>query len=211
MNINKTKKLIASINQKKVEIIAVSKYQSDEDVDSLIELGITSFGENTEQNLTRRCSKFPNVNWHFIGRIQSNKIKKIVKSATIIHSAAEYRHILKINDEAKKIEKIQDILIQINIANEASKAGITVAEIADLLVSCKQLEHINVRGFMVIGDHTDNQKLINDTFKKAHELYTQYQKQYDLDILSMGMSNDYLTAIDNGSTHLRLGSVLFTD
>ncbi len=211
MNINKTIELISNIELDKVKVIAVSKYQSDEDIDKLVAINLQDFAENTEQNLTRRHDKYPIVNWHFIGRIQSNKIKRIVASASLIHSVASIKQLTKIDAEAQKINKVQPILIQINIANEKTKAGINVTELEQFINQVDKFSNIDFQGFMVIGDHTEDQEKINTTFKHAKQVFEQYSEQYNLSILSMGMSNDYRQAITAGSTHVRLGSILFND
>lgn len=210
MNIENTKKIIEKINTQNINIIAISKYQTDADLEQLLALGINDFGESTQQNLSRRKAKYPQVNWHFIGRIQSNKIKRIVQDASLIHSVSKLEHLNKINSEAEKINKVQNILLQINISNEESKSGIQVSEIEHFSKQAQSLKNVALKGFMVIGRHTEDKDLINECFQQAHLLFAQYSPAFNLEILSMGMSNDYELAIANGATDLRLGSILFS-
>ncbi len=209
MNIIKTKNLIKEINQNQVRIIAVSKYQTNEDVQTLIDLEITDFAENTAQNLIKRQSLFPSVNWHFIGRIQSNKIKQIVKCATLIHSVSDLKHLSKIDAEAAKINKVQSVLIQLNLANESTKSGIMLDELEAFLLQASQYKNIKLKGLMLIGDHTEDQEKIKATFDLAKSTYDHFTKIYNFSYLSMGMSSDYQLAIKSGSNTLRLGSILF--
>lgn len=209
MNLENTQQVIAKVKNKNVNLIAVSKYQSDSDIKTLIKLGVSDFAENTEQNLKKRIELFPNVNWHFIGRIQSNKIKSIVNKSILIHSVSSLEHLAKIDKAALAINKIQNILIQINLTNESTKSGINLTELESFLKQAQAFPNINCQGFMIIGDHTDDQSIISATFKHANSLFNHYHEQYNLSILSMGMSNDFELAIKYGSTHVRIGSKLF--
>lgn len=156
MNINNVKKVLNELDGDKT-LVAVTKNQSIDDVKELELLGVNNFGENKLQELLKKKEHFPNANWHFIGRIQSNKIKDMVHNCVLIHSVASIKHLSKINLEASKINKVQDILVQIN----------------------------------------------NTLFK-----HLQLQSS-NFDILSMGMSNDYKLAIQQGSNCVRIGSLLF--
>ncbi len=209
MNTENAKKIISTVQNQNVTLIAVSKYQSDHDLNLLINLGVKNFAENTEQNFTRRAQIYNQVNWHFIGRIQSNKIRKIVANACLIHSVSEIKHLDKINVEAKAINKIQHILIQINLTREHTKAGISIDMITEFLNYANNCSNVKCLGFMIIGNHSDDYVLIQETFKKANQLFNTFQKKFNLSILSMGMSNDYEIAINNNSTHVRIGSKLF--
>ncbi len=210
MNLENAEYIIKQLKHKNIILVAVSKYQSDYDIRQLIDLGVTNFAENTEQNLKKRTELFPNVNWHFIGRIQSNKIKGITANAGLIHSVSSTKHLEKINQAAKAINKTQNFLIQINITNEQSKSGIAIDEINSFLDYSQTLCNVKCQGFMVIGKHSEDQQVIQKTFEEANILFTRYKNRYNLSILSMGMSNDFELAINSGSTHVRIGSKLFT-
>lgn len=208
MNKQQIENIIASV--KPQTLIAVTKMQTIEDVQFLVDMGIENLAENKLQELLKKKEHFPNVNWHFIGRIQSNKINKIVANSFLIHSVASLRHLQLINDVARKQGKIQNILIQLNIANESTKAGFSSDELKQLLDSYDQYQNIKICGLMVIGNHTDDQGLIKETFIQANDQFNQLKNHFpSFDILSMGMSNDYQIALNCGSTHVRIGSLLF--
>ncbi len=207
MNIIKINKLINSIPNN-VKLVAVTKNQSLEDVQTLYDLGINNFGENRLQELLKKKAVFPEANWHFIGRIQSNKIKDIVKNCVLIHSVSEIRHLEKINTEACKFGKVQDILLQLNLANEVTKQGMNLGDVDSILTNLHQFPNVSIRGLMVIGNHVDDSSKIEHTFKLANKIYNEYEF---FDILSMGMSNDYDIAINCNTTMVRIGSLLFTE
>lgn len=207
MNIENTKSIINSINNN-VTLVAVTKNQSIEDVNSLYNLGITDFGENKLQELVKKKQLFPNASWHFIGRIQSNKIKDIVKHSYLIHSVSELRYLEKINLEASKLDIIQDILIQLNVAGEESKKGMPLAEFEYVMSNQDTFSNVVVRGLMVMGDHVDDDNIIRSTFNTSKALFDKYETN-TFNTLSMGMSGDYLLAIECGSTMVRIGTLLF--
>lgn len=209
MNINNVKKTLNELDGD-ITLVAVTKNQSINDVKELELLGVNNFGENKLQELIKKKEYFPNANWHFIGRIQSNKIKDMVHNCVLIHSVASIKHLSKINLEASKINIVQDILVQINIANDPNKDGLSQLELDELIANQNDYLHIRVRGMMVIGDHTDDINKISTTFATANVLFKELQQQFtNFDILSMGMSNDYKLAIQQGSNCVRVGSLLF--
>lgn len=209
MNIDKTRKIIEDLKPQ-VTLVAVTKNQRIEDVDTLYKLGVDQFGENKLQELIKKKEIYPNAKWHFIGRIQSNKIKDIVKHASLIHSVSELRYLQKINSEAEKLNKIQDVLLQLNIANEETKKGIDTTQFEYIIANQAQFPNVRIRGLMVMGNHTEDLSVIENTFKLAKQQYESIHNQYPhFSILSMGMSFDYKLAIECGSTMVRLGSVLF--
>lgn len=194
-----------------ISIVAVTKNQSIEDISQLVKQGVNDLGENRLQEIEKKHQFFPNVRWHFIGRIQSNKIAKIVMYSHLIHSVCEIRHLEQINECAKKQGKIQNILLQLNLANEQTKAGMSFENIQFLIANQNNFKYIKICGMMVIGNNSTDNQLISSTFAQGRSLYLEYQKQFtDFTILSMGMSNDYQIAIENGSNMLRLGRILFT-
>lgn len=211
MNINNTKTIINSIPND-VKLVAVTKNQSLEDVQVLVNLGINDFGENKLQELVKKKLIFPDCNWHFIGRIQSNKIKDIVKHSCLIHSVSELRYLERINHEASKINKVQDILLQLNLAMEDSKKGLPIEQLEFIVNNLESFENVRICGLMVMGNHTDNMTIINQTFNEAHQVFTDLKTHSsDITTLSMGMSNDYTLAISAGSNLVRIGSALFAD
>lgn len=209
MNIQNTKQLISSIPSD-VTLVAVTKNQTIEDVTALYDLGISDFGENKLQELLKKQVIFPDVRWHFIGRIQSNKIKQIVNSSYLIHSVSEIRYLDKINSEAGKIDKVQKILLQLNLANEESKKGISLNDFSYVINNSNSYSNVEICGLMVMGNHVDDSTIIKSTFNQAHSLFKEIsESNYNFNTLSMGMSNDYELAIKSGSNMIRLGTVLF--
>ncbi len=210
MNINKVYDISNSIGAN-TTLVAVTKNQSIDDVQTLYDNGYRQFGENKLQELVKKKAIFPDATWHFIGRIQSNKLKAIVANSALIHSVSEYRYLQKINVEAQKIDKVQDVLLQLNIANETTKKGLTQNDL-DAIISDQSLTNVKIRGIMVMGDHVDDKSTITNTFKTAKETFEHLKSDFSsFDTLSMGMSSDYMLAVENGSTMVRLGTILFTD
>lgn len=211
MNIQKTKKLISDIPTD-IKLVAVTKNQSIDDVSTLANLGIHDFGENKLQALIKKKQIFPDYNWHFIGRIQSNKLRDIVKNAKLIHSVSEIRYLEIINREAANINKTQAVLLQLNLAGEDSKKGISLPDFNFIIANQQLYPNVAIRGLMVMGNNVDDQAIISATFKQAKSLFDLVnQTNPTFDILSMGMSGDYQLAIEHGSTMLRIGSLLFED
>lgn len=209
MNIEKTKKIISNIPTN-VTLVAVTKNQTIEDVKTLATLGINNFGENKLQELIKKKQLFPDSNWHFIGRIQSNKLRDIVKHSVLIHSVSEIRYLETINREANKICKTQAVLLQLNIAGEETKKGLTIDDFNYIIDNQHLFPNVLIKGMMVMGNNTSDDTVINSTFKQAHTLFESVNKfNSTFDTLSMGMSGDYQLAINQGSTMLRVGSLLF--
>lgn len=187
-------------------LVCISKYYDYTKIKKAYDLGFRNFGESKLQDLEKKIISLEEINdiiWHFIGRIQSNKIKKIVLYSDLIHSVSSLKHLEKINLEAQKINKIQDVLLQINLTNEIQKDGFLEEDLA--IIFNRTYENINIKGLMVIGPHTDNKEEINKTFKKGHMLF----EKYNLQTLSMGMSNDFEIALKNNSNCLRIGKSIF--
>ncbi len=209
MNIEKTRQVLETIPND-VTLIAVTKNQEIDDVAKLVELGVTNLGENKLQELLKKKAIFPDVNWHFFGRIQSNKIKDIVANATLIHSVSELRYLEKINVEAEKLGIVQDVLLQLNIAGEQTKKGLSDLEFNYINEHPQEFKHTRIRGLMTMGDHIDDQEVIKSTFNQAFTVYSEIARTRDnFDTLSMGMSSDYQLAIECGSNMVRIGTLLF--
>lgn len=211
MNIEKTKDTIKSI-PREVTLVAVTKNQDIDDVHRLYKLGVANFAENKLQELEKKQLIFPDINWHFIGRIQSNKIKNIVKHSTLIHSVSEIRYLEKINLEAAKLEKKQSVLLQLNLANEQTKKGLSIEDFNFVIDNQKLYPNTLICGLMVMGNHVEDNELITETFRAAQKIFKEVNSSSpQFNILSMGMSADYKLAIECGSTMVRIGSLLFTD
>lgn len=196
-----------------VTIVAVSKNRSKEDIKRLYDKGFVIFGENRIQELLTKIDIDLPITWHMIGHLQSNKAKQAVKHTSLIHSVDSIKLLQAINKEAFKQNKIMNVLIQINIAQEKTKYGIMTNELFTFIDQAKDLSNIMINGIMVIGPDTDDQPKIKAVFKEGFKLYQALHKiqqpNLDLKYLSMGMSNDYQIAIETGSNMVRIGRLLF--
>jgi pyridoxal phosphate enzyme (YggS family) len=194
-----------------VTLVAVSKLKPASDIEDLYKLGQRDFGENYVQELVDKQAVLPaDINWHFIGHLQSNKVKYIVPFVHLIHGVDSFKLLQEINKQALKNNRVIDCLLQVHIAKEETKFGMDAAELADALEAAKQLPNVNIKGLMGMASFSDNEELVANEFKYLHELFTthQFDKQ-PASILSMGMSADYALAIKSGSTMVRIGSLLF--
>lgn len=144
-----------------------------------------------------------------IGHLQTNKVKDAVRLTSLIHSVDSLHLLAAIDKEAAKQNKCMPVLLQINFANEETKSGFTVEEAPLALELAQRFANIKVKGIMTIGAHSEDEALIRKSFQQAHDFYTAYQKKYQLDTLSMGMSNDYPLALEYGTTLIRVGSKIF--
>ena len=195
-----------------VNLIAVSKTKPIEQIKSLYDIGHVDFGENKVQELVNKHGVLPKeINWHMIGHLQRNKVRQIIPFIHLIHSVDSLRLLNKINDEAKKINRKVNILIQIKISNDNSKYGFSFDEIEHLIKNriLDEYEFIDVKGLMGMATFTNDENVIDDEFKKLKKFYLKYRQQTNFSILSMGMSGDYMIALKNKSNMLRLGSVIF--
>ena len=197
-----------SKNLNDIFLIAVSKKKSIEHITKAKELGIKNFGENYAQELENKAMNFDkNVNWHFIGPLQSNKAKIIAKYADWIHTIDRKKIADKINDECKKINKVINACIQINISKEPTKSGISPK---DMLVFAKyvdSMENINLKGIMVLPSLGEKNRKQMQASKLLHEkLISAFP---DAKYLSMGTTNDFETAIASGSNMVRVGELIF--
>lgn len=219
-NVNRLKESIAKNclqfgrNPDEITLVAVSKYFG---IDAIVEAknsGIDNFGENRAQELTLKFDKLSNsVIWHFIGTLQKNKVKYAVKCSEFIHSVDSKELLLEINKKAKSLGKVQKILFEVKTSEEESKAGITSEdEIFELAEEAKKLLNVKVIGLMTISPLTDDEKIIRNSFSYLRNLKEKLNRNgFDYKELSMGMTNDYKIAIEEGSTILRIGSAIFGD
>ena len=192
-----------------IVVVAVSKTKPNEDILEAYNSGHKSFGENKVQELIEKHNALPkDIEWHFIGHLQRNKVKNIIKFIHLIHSVDSYKLLNEINKRAENENRVVDCLIQVKIATEENKYGFNFEEIDDVINFSKNLNHINVKGFMGMSTLTNDNNIINNEFSKLQNIFKNY-KSKTLNILSMGMSNDYNLAIENGSNMIRLGSIIF--
>lgn len=197
-----------------VTLIAVSKTKPIEMIDEVIKEGIFDFGENKVQELTMKYDVLPkHLNWHLIGHLQRNKVKNIVDKVKLIHSVDSIRLAEQINEEAKKVNLIVNILVQVNVAEEESKYGFSCDEIESTLKTISQLPNVKVKGLMTIAPFVENPEDNRIHFRNLHKLYVDIKSKnidnIDMDILSMGMTGDYEVAIEEGATMVRVGTGIF--
>lgn len=206
MKYNDLKEQFPNLN----EIVAVSKTFDCKSILHVFNDGFRHFGENKVQELISKKDCNDQIIWHFIGHLQSNKVKDVVKIASWIDSVDSIKLLDLINKECIKIHKVMNILIQVKLTNEDTKSGLNPDLLDELLAYSKALTHINCHGLMIIGPNTDNIEEIRNTFKEARQLKEKIQKKYpEITELSMGMSHDYAIAYEEGSTMFRIGSLLF--
>jgi pyridoxal phosphate enzyme (YggS family) len=194
-----------------VTLVAVSKLKPASDIEDLYKEGQRDFGENYVQELVDKQAVLPpTINWHFIGHLQSNKVKYIAPFVHLIHGVDSLKLLQEINKQALKNNRVIDCLLQVHIAKEETKFGMDAHELSAALEAAKQLLNVNIKGLMGMASFSDNQELVANEFKYLHELFTthQFDKQ-TASILSMGMSADYPLAIAAGSNMVRIGSLLF--
>lgn len=202
-------------NPSEVTLIAVSKTKPLAMIEEAMACGQTEFGENKVQEMCEKASQLEGgaVNWHLIGHLQSNKVKKAVAVAGLIHSVDSLALAQEIDKQAGKIGKCQDILLEVNAADEESKFGIRPEDVLPLVREVAQLKNIRLRGLMTVAPYTDDAETNRPYFRTMHDLMVDInQKNIDnisVDVLSMGMSGDYGVAVEEGATHIRVGTYLF--
>ena len=196
---------LEKLYDREIRLIVVSKTQDSEKIITLNNFGQTDFGENYVDEAREKINliKSSNIRWHFIGNIQSNKIKTICDIFDWVHTISSEKHAKKINETCKCINKVMNVCIQINIDNEQSKGGITLEEYEEFSASLCDLHNIKLRGLMTIPRSDIPSE------KSFARMYDLYKKNDYLDTLSMGMSNDFVTAIENGANMLRIGQEIF--
>ena len=197
---------------KTVRLVIVSKSQSISSIRELIKSGYHIYGENYLDEAIKKIEEIDNNNleWHFIGRIQSNKIKKIVKYFNWVQTISSEKHARLLNEECQKLEKKLNICVQINIDNEESKAGIMINEIDEFLNNISKYEYLSLRGIMAIPSKLNALKENVNSYNILKLKYDKLSNKYkNIDTLSLGMSNDYKLALSKGSNMIRIGSLIF--
>lgn len=204
--------ILANRDISEIKLIAVSKNFGINDIKEAFDTGARDFGENKAQELDGKFEELGNkIVWHFIGNLQKNKVKYVVRSAELIHSVTSLALAEEINKHAERLNKNQKILIQVKTSDEETKSGVTdESEVIDLAFACKQLSNISPLGLMTIAPFTENDNLIRKSFSYLCKLKDKLKTQgLDLKELSMGMTSDFEIAIEEGSTMLRIGSAIF--
>ena len=193
-----------------VLLVAVSKTVGPNEIRQAIRAGLTDFAENRSNLFRERADAFPDVNWHFIGRIQTNKVKDFTGRATLVHSVASDRVLLAIEQRAQNRGILQPVLIEVNVSGEESKDGVSVEELPGLLHIASALQAVSVNGLMTMAPIGDAD-IIRRCFRKLHGIREKMQSDFSgvanlpLTELSMGMSDDFLIAVEEGATMIRIG------
>ena len=200
-----------------VTLIAVSKTKPASDIQELYGEGHRDFGENKVQELTTKAEELPkDIRWHMIGHLQRNKVKYIAPFVHLIHGVDSPRLLKEINKRAKNAERTIDCLLQVHIAEEESKFGFDKEALLEFIESeaFQSYEHIRIRGLMGMATLTDDGEIIKREFRSLKALFEELQSAlsgstHQIDTLSMGMTNDYQLAVEEGSTMVRIGSAIF--
>lgn len=201
-------------DRSEVTLIAVSKTKPVAYLQEAYDQGIRDFGENKVQELTGKIEQMPeNINWHMIGHLQRNKVKYIAGKTALIHSVDSYRLAEEINIQAKKRGIVIPVLIEVNVAGEESKFGVSLEDAKALVDDVASLDGITVKGLMTIApyvkDPEENRPLFKALKDLSVDIAAENKDNVTMDILSMGMTNDYQVAIEEGSTMIRVGTGIF--
>lgn len=216
MNIQNYHSILSELPDQ-VKLIAVSKTKPVEDIQILYNEGQRIFGENRAQELKSKYEVLPkDIEWHFIGHLQTNKIKYIAPFVSLIHSVDSFNLLQEIDNHAKKVNRVISCLLQFYIAQEETKFGFDRAECTEMMESVlfKSLQNIEIVGVMGMATFTDDQQQITKEFKTLHDHFsflksTYFKENSRFKEISMGMTDDYPIAIQEGSTMIRIGSAIF--
>ncbi len=200
---------------KEITLVAVSKTKPNEDILEAITAGQLHFGENRMKELEDKMASIanPDVVWHFIGNLQTNKIKYIADRVNWIHSVEKAKYLKEIDKRAGQANRVVNALIQVNISDEKQKGGCKPDDLARILESAQNYEHVKVKGLMGMATFTDDPEDVRSEFKLLKELFDSHQTynggSVKLEHVSMGMTNDFKVAIEEGATMVRIGSAIF--
>lgn len=209
VNKEKYTELVNELSSQGVTLVAVSKIKSKEDILSLYNLGQRDFGENYVQELVDKQAALPkDIRWHFIGHLQSNKVKYIAPFVHLIQGVDSFKLLKEIHKQAAKCNRIIDCLLQVHIAQEETKFGMNEAELEEVHSNIAELNHVKIRGLMGMASFSDDQEKIKNELGSLKKIFNRPWSE-EWSVLSMGMSGDYQMAIQEGSTMVRVGSLLF--
>ena len=211
MSIEKQISIIKNEIKDKADLVAVSKTRTVQEIQEAYNSGQLKFGENRVQEIVDKQSKLPNnIEWHMIGHLQKNKVKYIAKFINLIHSVDRISLAEEIDKHAKKENRKIDCLIQLKISKEESKFGLQIEDFKNFYESLKNYKNLNVIGLMGMASFTDDNELIDKEFKKIKTIYDDMVLiDSGFKVLSIGMSDDYNIALENGSNMIRVGSKIF--
>jgi pyridoxal phosphate enzyme (YggS family) len=214
VNVEKYEEILAELKKQQVTLIAVSKTKSNEAIQELYDLGQRDFGENYVQELTDKQAALPkDIRWHFIGHLQSNKVKYIAPFVHLIHGVDSFKLLQEINKQALKLGRVIDCLLQVHIAQEETKFGMDEHEIEEVLKNVGGLTGCRVCGLMGMASFSEDMEKVRGEFRQLKSLFDKFRPlaidHVPWTVLSMGMSADYMIAVEEGSTLVRIGSLLF--
>ena len=210
-------KILQDLSPTGARLVAVSKTKPNEAILELYKKGQLDFGENRVQELLPKYEELPkDIRWHLIGHLQTNKVKYVVPFVHLIHSVDSYKVLKEINKESGKIDRVTDCLLQFKIAEEDTKYGLEWEEAAAMLENpaFREMKHVRILGVMGMATFTDDEEQVRREFRQLKNIFDRLKEQYfagqeDFREISMGMSDDYLIALREGSTMVRIGSLLF--
>ena len=213
---NIEKALFRSGRSDKVELIAVTKTVNIEAIKEVMELGIKNIGENQVQEFNKKYDELGKViNYHMIGHLQTNKVKYLIGKTTLIHSLDRMSLVKELDKRSKSQDIVTDALIQVNISEEKSKFGLKSEKVLPFIEEALKYENISIRGLMTIAPHIDDERELRKVFRELYnlkeEIIIRNYKRLSMDYLSMGMTNDYEIAIEEGSNMIRVGRGIFGD
>lgn len=207
--------ILSELKSFNARLVAVSKTKPADAVREVLNHGHADFGENYVQELVEKQSRLPSsVNWHFIGHLQTNKVKQIAGFVHLIHGIDSIKALTEVNKQGIAFNRIIDVLIQVHIAREDSKYGLAPDVLSDFMNQAVnlQLPNVRIRGLMGMATFTDDETQIGSEFRNLRKLFDQHQSgSPHFDTLSMGMSSDYKIALKEGSNMVRIGSMIFGD
>ncbi|RYY40693.1 MAG: YggS family pyridoxal phosphate-dependent enzyme [Chitinophagaceae bacterium] len=213
VNVDAYSKLKADLDAREVRLVAVSKLKQPADIMALYDLGQRDFGENYVQELVEKQAALPSdIRWHFIGHLQSNKVKYIAPFVHLIHGVDSEKLLREVSKQAARFGRTIDVLLQVHIALEESKFGLDAEELQGILTAHKtgSFPGVRIRGLMGMASFSSDPNVVTGEFEGLAELYAGQKPQHaDFDTLSMGMSGDYMLALKAGSNLVRIGSLLF--
>ena len=200
-----------------VRLVAISKYHPNEYIEAAYAEGQRTFGESHEQELRQKHETLPkDIRWHFIGHLQTNKVKYIAPYVTMIEAVDSLKLLREIDKQATKNERVIDVLLELHIAEEETKYGLTSDALRELMAGgeWRQLQHVRICGLMMMASYVDDEEQIRSEFRLAHSLFDEIKEHYFADApyfceRSWGMSNDYEIAVEEGSTMVRIGTTIF--
>ena len=195
-----------------VTIVAVSKFVEADKIRRAMELGLDILAENRVQEMNSKFDALPGAQWHIIGHLQTNKVKYAVGRAALIHSVDSLRLLEEIDRQAEKLGIIQEILLEMNISGEESKYGLTNEEFRYIINKLEEFPSVRLRGIMTMAPNYEDKELCRPVFRRAKEIFDELRdKNKDISVLSMGMSGDFEIAVEEGATHVRIGSAIFKE